>query len=361
MNRLIQAREQLLGDSRFAQLIPYLMIGRLEYSNDHATAATNGYDVYFNKSFADTLPDNELAFILAHETVHKIQTIEVYRHSGHPRSIINIALDHVANLMLLDLDPLAATIKMPSSAHCDLKYAKMSTDDVIMELLNNKMVTPVHNFDEHDLTSTLSDEERTNIEIARSITSRMNIMTHDIAIKRNTIDWRSLLVNKLKDIISGHGKGWRPLRRMIYRWTNPYMIHSSNRRSPRSVCVAFDTSGSMSKLYADSASFAINALSNLGARKVVAFCWDTDICGDVHHMRIGEDARKFIERMVFAGGGRTSFVAAEKKIRSLKCDVNIVFTDAMIFDMPDVVGDHLWVLLDNGRPMKQMKHFIRIR
>src|SRR4051812_48899733 len=79
------------------------------------TAATNGKEIMWNPDFVDTMTDEELRFILLHETLHCAHQ-HLWRLPIDERG--NIAGDHEINLTLQDVPE----IKMPEGGLCDEQY-----------------------------------------------------------------------------------------------------------------------------------------------------------------------------------------------------------------------------------------------
>lgn len=82
----------------FAQLLFHLP---LEENNDIDTLATDGKRILYNAEFASKLKQDELAFILVHETLH-VALGHLWRRNSRDSLIWNIATDFVINNIIND-------------------------------------------------------------------------------------------------------------------------------------------------------------------------------------------------------------------------------------------------------------------
>jgi len=100
-DRLARARSRLLISQPF---IGNLMLNlKFEIKEDLSppTAATDGRKVWFHPGFVNSLNDEELIFLVAHETMHPMFHHTTRRQSREPRRW-NVAADIVINQMLTD-------------------------------------------------------------------------------------------------------------------------------------------------------------------------------------------------------------------------------------------------------------------
>lgn len=98
------------------------------------TAGTDGYSVWFNPQFFESLPIPELAFIACHEAGHKALLHFYRRGSRHPK-LWNLAGDFVINY---ELTKFGGALKMPSGGWYDEQYADLCTEEVYEKLLDKK-------------------------------------------------------------------------------------------------------------------------------------------------------------------------------------------------------------------------------
>lgn len=94
---------------------------------DIETAHTNGSEIAWNPTFVESLTDEELRFVLLHETLHCAHQ-HMWRLPADERG--NIAGDHAINLTLKDIPG----IKMPEGGLADPQYAGMAEEDILGSL-----------------------------------------------------------------------------------------------------------------------------------------------------------------------------------------------------------------------------------
>lgn len=91
------------------------------------TAATDGTSISWNPDFVDKLSDEEVRFVLLHETLHCAHQ-HLWRLPCDERG--NVAGDHEINLTLKDL----AGVSMPDGGLADPQYAGMACEDILRAL-----------------------------------------------------------------------------------------------------------------------------------------------------------------------------------------------------------------------------------
>lgn len=91
------------------------------------TAHTNGREIAWNPTFVDGLSDEELRFVLLHETLHCAHQ-HMWRLPPDDRG--NVAGDHEINLTLQDIPD----IKMPDGGLADPQYRGLACEDILGRL-----------------------------------------------------------------------------------------------------------------------------------------------------------------------------------------------------------------------------------
>lgn len=97
--RLAKAKTSLILEHPFIGSIAMRM--PFELSRHVPTAATNGKRVVFNPDFLDTLTDEEVKFLAAHECFHPMLE-HIFRRNGRQAKRWNMAGDYVINQLLSD-------------------------------------------------------------------------------------------------------------------------------------------------------------------------------------------------------------------------------------------------------------------
>lgn len=132
--RLNKIRIDILrANNKFAFYGGFLLLGntfidRLRFP----TAATDGFNIWYNPEFMDTLTDKELAFVVLHEVSHiMFKHMYIWKHLFvEDQKKANHAADYVINYILVQLDPNKEVISMPSAGLYSDKYAGMSTKQI---------------------------------------------------------------------------------------------------------------------------------------------------------------------------------------------------------------------------------------
>ena len=127
----------LMRQPEFALFSGVMMCGTTTIRDDIASAATDGYNIFFGRQFMRKLDDKMLAFVIMHETMHKaFRHLSVYRKLFDiDPSLTNCAADYVINLYLVQMDPQGKWLTFPvidgkRAGLLDQKYAGLNTKQV---------------------------------------------------------------------------------------------------------------------------------------------------------------------------------------------------------------------------------------
>jgi predicted metal-dependent peptidase len=384
--RLQKAKISLMRNEKFALFAGVLMVGKTIVDDNLPTAATNGRDEIYGREFVKKLRDNELAFVVLHEAMHK-----AYRHlttwrklyDENPR-LSNAACDYVINLELRDLDPEGRFISMPVFREGENRGKVMGLIDEKYRGLNSKQVFDLlkkqqdqdgggngggEGFDEHDWegAKSLSDEDKE--KLARDIDQAMRQglmaqqklagkgtggMSRDLAeLMEPKIDWREVLREFVKATCRAKDtSSWRrPNRRFLSGDT--YMPSLIGERVGHLV-VAIDTSGSIGvDELRDFLSEVKGIAEEVNPEKVDLLYWDTSVAA---HEEYGEnDVSSIVTSTKPAGGGGTSpsCITEYLKEKRIEPECCIVLTDGHVGD--DWGGDWpsplLWVIVGGNNVM----------
>jgi predicted metal-dependent peptidase len=141
-----------------------LSVGKVKFTDELPTAATNGRDVMYNPEFIKTLDDKELNYVVLHEALHKVyQHMHLWKKLWKENPMLaNMAADYVVNYAIYEADEQSEIAKRPDSALFDLAYKGMTTKQIFDML--KKVVTLLSNNAGHDThdwegAEQLSDEE----------------------------------------------------------------------------------------------------------------------------------------------------------------------------------------------------------
>ena len=143
--RLKKVMINLMREPQFALFSGVMMCGTTAIKDGVASAATDGYNIYFGRAFLRSLDEKMIGFVILHETMHKaFRHLSIYRKLFEiDHSCANMAADYVINLMLVNLDPQSKFITFPvingqRAGLLDHKYAGMNTKQIFDLLREEK-------------------------------------------------------------------------------------------------------------------------------------------------------------------------------------------------------------------------------
>ncbi len=389
--RVQKAKISIMRNEKFALFSGVLMVGKTSVDDDAPTAYTNGRDEVYGREFVKKLRDNELAFVVLHEAMHK-----AYRHLttwrklfDENRTLANAACDYVINLELRDLDPEGKFICMPTYREgndrgkpmglIDEKYRGMNSKQVF-DLLKEQHGDGVgEGFDEHDWegANDLSDEDKE--KLARDIDQAMRqgllaqqkiagkgtggLSRELSALLEPKIDWREVLREFVKTTCRAKDtSSWRrPNRR--YLSSDTYMPSMIGERVGHLV-VAIDTSGSINDTDLRNFLSEVKGIAEeVNPEKVDLLYWDTSVAA---HEEYGEnDVSSIVTSTKPAGGGGTSpsCITEYLKEKRIEPECCIVLTDGYVGgdwggDWPSPV---LWVIVGGNNVMAAKGKTVHVR
>lgn len=389
--RVQKAKISIMRNEKFALFSGVLMVGKTSVDDDAPTAYTNGRDEVYGREFVKKLRDNELAFVVLHEAMHK-----AYRHLttwrklfDENRTLANAACDYVINLELRDLDPEGKFICMPTYREgndrgkpmglIDEKYRGMNSKQVF-DLLKEQHGDGVgEGFDEHDWegANDLSDEDKE--KLARDIDQAMRqgllaqqkiagkgtggLSRELSALLEPKIDWREVLREFVKTTCRAKDtSSWRrPNRR--YLSSDTYMPSMIGERVGHLV-VAIDTSGSINDTDLRNFLSEVKGIAEeVNPEKVDLLYWDTSVAA--HEEYSDSDVSNIITSTKPAGGGGTSpsCITDYLKEKRIEPECCIVLTDGYVGD--DWGGDWpspvLWVIVGDNNVMAEKGKTVHVK
>ncbi len=130
--RVTKSHISIMRSKQFCLFAGVLSIGKVTFTEDLPTAATNGRDVMYNPNFIDTLTDKQLTFVVLHEALHKVfQHMTIWRKLWKENPMLaNIAADYVVNNTIVEADPHGEVASMPEMCLYDKRFANMTTKQV---------------------------------------------------------------------------------------------------------------------------------------------------------------------------------------------------------------------------------------
>jgi predicted metal-dependent peptidase len=329
-----------------------LSVGKVNFTEDLPTAATNGRDVMYNPKFIGELNDKELNFVVLHEALHKaFQHMHLWKKlwKQNPQ-LANMAADYVVNYTIHEADQNNELTMMPSSALFDRKYAGMTTKQVF-DLLKKENEQNGGNgnnggsgHDTHDWegAEALSDEEvketakqidqalRQGEIIRGKMQGNKNRAVNEILEPK--VNWREQLrefVNatcRNKDRTSWKRPHKRFIGQDIYM---PSMIGETIGQ----VVIGIDTSGSIGdKELSEFLSEVVSICEDVSPSSIELLYWDTNVAG--HETYNQGDYKALVQSTKPAGGGGTHVGCVNQYIKDkrIQPEAIIILTDGYVED-----------------------------
>jgi len=366
-DRIKKAHIAIMQHKTFCSYSGILACGKVKVNDDVSTAATNGWDVYYNPDFIEQYmkPDPELRFLILHEAQHKAyRHLQVWRalHDENAQ-LANIAADHFVNLSLVDMDAGEGFIKMPSvGVQPDPKYRGWSVKQIFEDLKANgegQGQGDGDGMDEHDWENAMSgdpakEQERAN-EIQRAI-RQGEIVRRKMAGKgaggadgvfgdllQPKIDWKKVMRDFITETCAGRDESsWRkPNRRFLsYDVYMPSMVGTTMTE----LVIGFDTSGSI--FGGDEMTVFVSEIKtiieDIKPTKVHVIYWDTEVAG---HQTF-EEGQFAVQNLNIKGGGGTdgSVLFTYLKEHNINPQAIVQFTDGYVGDWGNTNVPTLWAV-----------------
>jgi predicted metal-dependent peptidase len=371
----------LMRNPLFADMSGIFMMGKKEVSDDIPTAATDGRDEIYGRAFIDSLSLPEVAFIVVHESFHKM-----YRHLTtwqrlweEDARLANLACDYVINLEIVERDPSGTIVAMPQKdgkpiGFIDRRFKGMNTKQVFDILKKEKEENgggggggDGEGMDHHDWegASELSKDEKEELakQVDQAIRQGMiaaqkmhgkggGRMSRELSdILEPKVDWRTQLQEFVNTTCGGRDySSWRkPNRRFL---SSDTIMPSLVGERVKNIIIGCDTSGSITNEdHARNLSETDAILSVVTPDKLHIIYWDHEMAG--HEVYDDATRGSFRTSTKPVGGGGTNPAAMEAylKEQDIKADCIIMFTDGYV---PNWGTDWngapiLWVITGGGR------------
>ena len=355
----------LTRNALFAQLSGVAMVGKVEITDRLPTAATNGRDEYYNPDFVLAQNRKQLRYVRIHENLHKLlkHCVEYKDVCKRYPKLSNIAMDHVINLTIEEIDPNFTWVERPTvEPYADAKYKGWSFLRVMRDLIDkggkddsdDEGGFDDHLFDELDEGET-EEAHRQIDEAARQGKILADKLAGDgkggskldlNATKRNT-EWRQHFREFFDTICKGdeHSRFVPPNKRFA---PLGILLPSHFSYNKGEIIIAGDTSGSMGPIYpilfGEIAQIAQTVMPD--ALRVI--WWDTSVCGE--QLFKPDDYHAIATLMKPMGGGGTSPQCVVKYIakKQYKPRAVIWLTDGYLSgDNAVVPCAALWGIVDN--------------
>lgn len=360
--RLKKVVIDLLRDPTFADMAGIFMLGKKSVMDGLPTAATDGRDEWYGREFVESLSDKELAFVVVHESYHKMLRHLTTWEKLHKENaqLANMACDYVINLAITERDPTGIMVTMPKKdgkviGLLDRRFANMNAKQVFDILKqgqkDGKMGAGAgegngETLDHHDwdgakqLTQAEQDELAKEVDQAirqgqiaatKMHGSKAGNMARELAeLLEAKVDWRELLREFVSAICAGRDQSsWRrPNRRFLS--TDTYMPSLVSERVGHLV-IGIDTSGSIG---GPELSRFLSEVKEIAERvnpdKVDLLYWDSGVAG--HEEYDSFTLPTLIDSTKPRGGGGTDPTCVERYLAEKKItpECIVMLTDGYV-------------------------------
>lgn len=400
--RLKKVVIDLLRDPTFADMAGIFMLGKREVTDDIPTAATNGRDEWYGRKFINTLNDKELAFVVVHESYHKMLrhlTTWSNLHKIDPK-LTNMACDYVINLAITDRDKGGSVVSMPkingkAIGLLDRRFAGMNTKQVFDILRQEQKSQPKGGgggegdpgegsassdgagFDEHDWEGAKALSKQEQESLAKEIDSAIrqgqiaaqkmhgkgagNQMRELDELMAAKVDWRELLREFVTAVCAGRDmSSWRrPNRRFL--GTDTYMPTLVSERVEHLV-IGIDTSGSiggpdLTRFLSEVADIAERVKPN----KIDLIYWDHAVAS--HESYDAATVGSLIDSTRARGGGGTdpTCVAAYLEKEKIKPECIIMLTDGYVGQWGNWDAPIMWCICGGNSAVAPVGKTVHIK
>ena len=377
--KLKKAKISLMRSPKFALWQGIFMLGTVTVRDDIPTACTDGWNEMYGRAFIMELPDKQLAYVVAHEGLHKaLRQLTTWRALWTlDAALANAAMDYVINLILKDTDPHCEVIEMPMRdgkvlGLIDEKYRGMNTKKVFDILKQEREEggggAGGEGFDDHDWEGAgeqpVEEVEAQAKEVERALRQgRMldgkvngkgasNLPREIADLLKPKVDWREQLREFVNAICANKdASSWRRVNRRFLHM-DMYMP-SLVGESVGHIVVGVDTSGSIrideiTRFLSEIQSIA----NNVHPEKVDLIYWDHEVAG--HEEYDAASLMTLVNSTKPRGGGGTDprCVSAYLKDKKVKPECIIMLTDGYIGDWGnDWDAPTLWAVTNNEQAM----------
>lgn len=353
------------------------MIGKVEVRDDIPTAGTNGRDVFYGRSFVDSLSPKQMLFVVLHELSHIAwRHTTVWKHLyDEDKMLANCACDFVINLQIHDLDPNYKEIEFPVDANgnriglLDERFRGMDAQQVFnilkKECNNNETgqgQLEQGQFDEHDFESGESLSAAEKQELASRITQALHQgkqlagkMDGDIprdlrGLVEPQIAWQDVLRDLVKVVCKGSGdSSWRRFSKR-HLAADIYLPQNIDQKVGR-ILNAVDTSGSIGdSLLSKFMSEMVSIGQEVNPEGMDLLYWDYHVQGHEFYTNGEYESMAQMTKPVGGGGTDPNCIVEYMNKEKLNPQVVVVLTDGYFGDMDSFAGltmPVIWCVVDN--------------
>jgi predicted metal-dependent peptidase len=326
-----RARLQLMLGHPFlaAAMARYPLVDAIEHPWCE-TMATDGYYIYVNRAFAESLSEAEIIGVLGHEVLHCVLG-HIDRRGEREREVWNMAIDYATNLFLTDCG-----FTLPANGLLDNHFKGMTSEDIYDRLMatgaqsgeasrggpgggsDKQRSHPGgdHHVDPADPEGLSkraqdfpSEQERRRVrrslakEMANQLPgSRSGFLKEEIRQADTAhISWQQILANFFNGLRRSDYRMFPPNKK--HAWRGIY-LPSLGTPGPEHIVVAIDTSGSMNTSILSKVLAEIDRLRSITECKLTLIECDTEI-KKVEQFEAWDLTQANFKRRNFRGRGGT--------------------------------------------------------
>ena len=377
-DKITKAHISLIQNPKTLAYSGLLMVGNVEVRDDCPTACTNGRDVIYGRGFVESLDDREVRGLILHETKHKLyQHLFTWRKLYEDDAeLANQACDYVINLEIKDLDPYNMFIKLPDGALVDECYRGLDSGEVFARLKQDKedgKGKGGKSMDEHDWEGAKELDELEKEALGKEIDAAIRTgallagkQGGDVdrsfeTLMQSQVNW----VEQLREFVSSVcvGKGDSTWAKPNRRWLQHDMyLPSQISESIGSICVAIDTSGSISgEAITKALSELVSICENTTPEKIDLLYWDTAVAA--HEQYREDNYAGLVSSTKPKGGGGSSSVCVFDYVVKHKLEPQciILITDGYV-EYPQTAPSCpvIWVMVNNKHTVPPFGSVIRV-
>lgn len=374
--KLKKVKINLMRNPKFALWSGVMMIGKTSVVEGIPTACTNGRDELYGLEFVTKLDEKALGFVVLHENMHKgLRHLTTWTklNNENPR-LANIAMDHVINLMIMDMDPneqIIAFPRMPDGSRMgcyDPRFRNMNTKqvfDILKQEQKDGGGSGGEGFDDHDWDGAkeLTDEEKKELErevdqalrqgqvaAAKAAGSGAGNLSRELGdLLQPQIDWREALREFVSTICNAKdASSWRRVNRRFVG-SDIYLPTLVGEKVGH-IAVGVDTSGSIRVQELNAFLSEIKSIvDDVHPDKLDLIYWDSAVAA--HEEYDSATMTNLVSSTKPKGGGGTDPRAMMKhlKEKNIKPECIIQLTDGYVSDWGDEwEAPIMWVITESS-------------
>lgn len=370
--KLKKVKINLMRNPKFALWSGVMMIGKTSVVEGIPTACTNGRDEMYGLDFVTKLDEKALGFVVLHENMHKgLRHLTTWTklNKENPR-LANIAMDHVINLMIMDMDPNEQIIAFPLTDDgkrmgCyDPRFRNMNTKQVF-DILKQENNSGEDGFDEHDWDGAkeLTDDERKELEreidqalrqgqvaAAKAAGGAAGNLSRELGdLLQPQIDWREALREFVSTICNAKdASSWRRVNRRFVG-SDVYLPTLVGEKVGH-IAVGIDTSGSIGNHELNAFLSEVKSIvDDVHPDKVDLIYWDSAVAA--HEEYDSATLPNLVSSTKPKGGGGTDPTSMMKylKTKNIKPECIIQLTDGCVYEWGDEwEAPIMWVITESS-------------